>query len=152
MTSQFADIRLSPSFLTCLVFLVKFSFWWKFHVNIIAGSGVMPIFFYKGLARNQVIRNSPSKFFPIFGDWEELSIPNLAQIYLMKSYWMLQNRRATAFIFSELLRENNRERGKITPLPPRLGLKKSKLNANVYVITMERFLKKTPLLQILTIM
>ena len=43
----------------CFVFLVKFSYWSKFHVNIITGSGVMIIFFYKGLTRNPEIGNTP---------------------------------------------------------------------------------------------
>ena len=37
--------------------LVRFSYWSKFHVNIVTGSGVMTIFFYKGLTRNQEIGN-----------------------------------------------------------------------------------------------
>ena len=43
----------------CFVFLVKFSYWFKFHVNIITGSGIMIIFFYKGLTRNPEIGNTP---------------------------------------------------------------------------------------------
>ena len=39
-------------FWRCFVFLVKFSYWSKFHVNIIFGSGVVTISFYKGLTRN----------------------------------------------------------------------------------------------------
>ena len=41
------------------VFLVKISYWSKFDVNIITGSVVMTIFFYKGLTRNPEIRNTP---------------------------------------------------------------------------------------------
>ena len=41
------------------VSLVKFSYWSKFHVNTITGSGVMTIFFYKGLTRNPEIGNTP---------------------------------------------------------------------------------------------
>ena len=41
------------------VSLVKFSYWSKFHVNIITGSGVMTIYFYKGLTRNPEIGNTP---------------------------------------------------------------------------------------------
>ena len=41
------------------VFLVKFSYWSKFHVNIITDSGIMTIFFYKGLTRNPEIGNTP---------------------------------------------------------------------------------------------
>ena len=57
-------------------------------------------------------------------------IPNLARMSLIKYYWMLQNVRVTAFIVSELLRENQQPtwRGggggvvKLHPLPsPRLG-------------------------------
>ena len=48
----------------CFVFLVKFSYWCKFHVNIITGSGQ---FSFIGDC-------------PISGDWGELEIPNLARI------------------------------------------------------------------------
>ena len=37
------------------VSLAKFSYWSKFHVNIITDSGVMIIFFYKGSTRNPEI-------------------------------------------------------------------------------------------------
>ena len=46
-------------FWRCFVSLVKFSYWSKFHVNIITGSGIMTIFFYKGLTRNPEIGNTP---------------------------------------------------------------------------------------------
>ena len=39
--------------------LVKFSYWSKFHFNIITGSGVMTILFNKGLTRNLLIGNTP---------------------------------------------------------------------------------------------
>ena len=45
--------------LFCFVFFVKFSYWSKFHVNIITGFGVMNIFFYKWLTRNPEIGNTP---------------------------------------------------------------------------------------------
>ena len=35
------------------VSLVKFSYWSKFHFNILTGSGIMTIFFYKGLTRQK---------------------------------------------------------------------------------------------------
>ena len=57
----------------CFGSFVKFSYWSKFHVNIIAGfAGVMTIFFYKGLIRNPEIRNE-YEFCPISGDWGELN-------------------------------------------------------------------------------
>ena len=42
----------------CFVCLVKFSYWSKFHVNIITGSRIMAILFYKGLTRNLEIGNT----------------------------------------------------------------------------------------------
>ena len=39
--------------------LVKFSYWSKFHVNIITGSGVMTTFVCKGLTRDAEIGNTP---------------------------------------------------------------------------------------------
>ena len=71
-----------------------------------------------------------SEFCVISGDWGELGIPDLVEMYLIKCYWMLQNTRATTFTVSELLRESQRERGRgrgagwETALPAsRLGLK-----------------------------
>ena len=45
-------------FWRCFVSLVKFSYWSKFHVNIITGSGIMTIFFYKGLTKNPETENT----------------------------------------------------------------------------------------------
>ena len=45
-------------------------------------------------------------FCPVSGHWDELRIPNFTRMSIIKSYWMLQNGRVTAFIVSELLREN----------------------------------------------
>ena len=46
-------------FWRCFVTCVNFSYWSKFHVNIIAGSRLMTILFYKGLKRNVEIGNNP---------------------------------------------------------------------------------------------
>ena len=43
---------------------VKFSYWSKFYVNIITGSGIMTIFFHKGLTRNPEMRNTPTWVLP----------------------------------------------------------------------------------------
>ena len=48
----------------------------------------------------------PSEFCPISIDLVELVIPNLAPMYLVKSYWMLENARVTAFTVSELFWEH----------------------------------------------
>ena len=52
---------------------------------------------------------STFELFPISADWCKLRILNLAQTSLKKFYWMLQNTRVTAFIVSELLRENQQD-------------------------------------------
>ena len=108
MTSQFPDICHRQFFWLSYVFFVKFSYWSKFPVNIITGSGVMTIFFYKRLTRNSEIGNIPDEFWLISGDWGKLKIPNLAWMFLMKCYWMLQNTRAITFIVSELLKESQK--------------------------------------------
>ena len=51
-------------FWCCFVSLVKFSYWSKFHVNIITDSGIMTSFFYKGLTRNPKVRNAHVRVFP----------------------------------------------------------------------------------------
>ena len=51
--------RYRQSFCRCFVSLKTFSYWSKFHVNIITGPGVMTIFFYKGLTRSLEIGNTP---------------------------------------------------------------------------------------------
>ena len=63
MTSQFFDMTWRHRhffFWCCFVSLVKFSYWYKFHVNIITVSGVLTISFYKGLTRNPEIGNNPA--------------------------------------------------------------------------------------------
>ena len=52
------------NFLTFFFFLVNFSYWSKFHVNIITGSRVMTISFYKELTRNSKIGNTPVLILP----------------------------------------------------------------------------------------
>ena len=53
------------------------------------------------------------------GDWGKLEKPNLAWMFPIKCYWMLQKTRVTAFTVSELLRENQQwEEVKLTPLLP----------------------------------
>ena len=90
ITSQFGNMKpLSNFFWHCFVSLVRFSYWSKFHVNIITGSGVMTILVYKRLTRIWKSEILPSGFFPISGNCGELWIPNLAPMSLI-SYWILQ--------------------------------------------------------------
>ena len=39
----------------------------------------------------------PSEFCPISGDWNELEIPNVARMSLIKCYYIMQNPKVTAF-------------------------------------------------------
>ena len=64
LTSKFSDITSYSIFLTWRVSLAKCIYWSKFHVNIIAGSGVITIFNYKGLTRNPEIGNTSVWVFP----------------------------------------------------------------------------------------
>ena len=50
-------------FFDVVVSLVKFSYWSKFHANIITGSGVTTIFDYKRLTRSpEIVQKSASEF------------------------------------------------------------------------------------------
>ena len=71
--------------MTPQLFLVKFSYWSKFHVNIITGSGIKTIFF-KGLTRNPEIGNTP--------------------VWFLSNIWRLDQGRDTKFganVFNEML-------------------------------------------------
>ena len=83
-------------FWRCFVSLVKFSYWSKFHVNIITGCEVMTIYFYKGWPEIWNLEILQSEFSPISGDWGKSEITHLARICLIQCYWMLQNVRFTA--------------------------------------------------------
>ena len=86
------------------VSLVNFSYWSKFHVNMIPGSGAMTILFYKGWQEIWKLKAPLSEFCPVSGNWGKLEITNLVRMFLMKCYWMLQNSRVIAGTISELLR------------------------------------------------
>ena len=46
-------------FWLCFVSLSKFSYWSRFHLNIFTSSGVLIIYFYKGLNRNPEVEKTP---------------------------------------------------------------------------------------------
>ena len=69
-TSQFSDMTSSwKIFWRCFVSFVKFSYWSKFHVNIITGSGVMTVSFIRDWPEIWKSEIPPSGFCPISGDW-----------------------------------------------------------------------------------
>ena len=81
------------------VSLIKFSCWSKFLVNVIIGFGVMTIFLYKGFdQKSGNWKYPPSEVCTITGDCGKLEIPNLAWMFLMKIYLLLQNVRFTICI------------------------------------------------------
>ena len=103
----------------CFIYFLKFSYWSKFHVNIITVSGVMTIFFdWTEIWKSEI---PPSNVCPILGDWGKLGTQNLVRMSLVKCYWMLQNAKVTEFTVCELLKENQQE-GLNYP-PSRLGLR-----------------------------
>ena len=119
MTSQFSDTTSKSNFFDVLLFLLS-SFSGPNFMSI--SSLVLELWQLSFIMDWPEIRKSEiplSEFCPIFGDWGELSIPNLARMSLIECYWMLKNPRVTAFTVFELLRENQLG-GKITPPRPRL--------------------------------
>ena len=106
----------------------KFSYWSKFHVNIITGSGVMTIFFYKRLSRNLEIEITPVWVLPHIWRLGQVRDTKFGTNVSNKVLLNAENTRVTAFTVSELLRENQQGGSKITPNPapppsPRLGLR-----------------------------
>ena len=64
-------------------------------------------FCFKGIDHTEIWKSeiSPPETCVISEDWGKLGVPNLARMFLMKCYGMLQNARVTAFTVSELLKE-----------------------------------------------
>ena len=113
-----------------------FSYWSKFHVNIITGSRVVTIFLYKELTRNLEIENI----------WVSANIWRLARFRDTKFGWKVSNEmllnaakaRITAFTVSQLLKETQQgaEGVKLRPPPftPRLGLKRESTQVSSFKI------------------
>ena len=116
MASQFSDMMSSWNF---FVFLFKFSYWSKFHVNIITGSGVMTIYFCKGLTRNLQIGNTPIRVFPNIWRLEQVSNTKFGKIIFNKVLLNPEKFQGYNFYrFWVVKRKPTRRGGKITPPPP----------------------------------
>ena len=124
MTSRFADMTSSSSsFDVCLFFLS----------SLVTGQSFMSIswlvlelwqfFFIKNRLEIRKLEIPPSRFCAISGYWDELVIPKRAWMSLMKSYWMLQNTRVTAFTVSKLLKGETNRGVKLPPLPTQYRVK-----------------------------
>ena len=70
----------------CFLFLVKFSYWFKFHAIIITGSCVITIFFIRNWPEIRKSEIPPSRFCPISINCGKLRISNLVRMSLEK--WM----------------------------------------------------------------
>ena len=93
-------------FWCCFVSRVTFRYWSNFHVNIITGSGIMTIFFYKGLTRNPEIGNTAVWVLPNIWRLGRVMDTKFGTKSVIECYWMQQNSRVPAFTVFELLREN----------------------------------------------
>ena len=115
MKSRFSDMTSSSNFFDSVLFLLS---------SLVTGPGFMSnswlvlelwqLSFIKDWPEIRKSEIPPSEFRPISRDWVKLVTPNLARMFLIKCYWMLQNVRITAIIVYELLRENQ-QGDKITP-------------------------------------
>ena len=120
-------------FWCCFVSLVKFSYWSKFHVNIITGSGIMTIFFYKRLTRNPEIGNTPV--------WVLPNIWRLGRVMDTKFGMNVSNRMLlnaakfqgySSYRFWVIKGKPTGEGVKLPHPPPRLGCELNSLPANIH--------------------
>ena len=117
MMSQFADMTSLSIFWRCRIFIVNFSNWSKSHVSIITISGVMTISDWPEVRKSKILAYT---FCSVSGYLGKLGIPSLAQMSIIKCYWMLDNARITAFTISELLMENQTGEGKVSLTPTQI--------------------------------
>ena len=97
----FRHAIIAKFFWHCFVSLVRLSYWSKFHVNIITGSGVMTIFFYEGLARNPEIGNTSVWVLPNNRRLRRVRGAKFGTNVSNKMLLMLKNARVAAFTVSE---------------------------------------------------
>ena len=117
MTLQFFDITSSSIFFDVVLFLLSSLVTCPRFLSI--SSLVLELwqfFVIRDWRKLRVSEIPPSVICPISTNWGKIGIPNFARMSLIKSYWMLQNTRVTAFTVSELLRANQPDG--ITPPPP----------------------------------
>ena len=117
MKSQFPELMPSSKFFDIALFLLS---------SLVTGSSFMLISrlilelwqfsFIKDWPEIRKSEIPSSEFYPVSGDWGKVALAHLAQMFLIKSYWMVQNAKVTVFTVSELLRKNQ-QGGKITLSP-----------------------------------
>ena len=102
------------------VFPVEFSYWSKFHVNIITDSGVMTVFFYKWLTGNPEIRNPSVWVFPNI-----LQVKNIKSGAYVSHEVSLSAAKCQGYSFYRFWVIKGKPTGEVKvnpPLPLRLGL------------------------------
>ena len=106
MTSQFSNKTSPSNFFDAVLFLLSSLVTDPSFMSI--SSLVLELWqisFIRDWPEIQKSEIPQSEFCPISGDWGKLWIPNLAWMFLIECYWMLQNSSVTAFTIFEL-REN----------------------------------------------
>ena len=101
----------SSFFWRWFVSLAKFRNWSKFMSISPLVLELWQFSFVRDWPEIRKLEIPPGEFRPISGDYSKLGMPSLAQMSLIKCYYMLQNTRVTAFTVSELLGENQQGGG-----------------------------------------
>ena len=115
--------NLSEKFLKIFVSPVKFSYWCDFNVNIITGSGVMTISFYKGLTWNPQIRNTLVWVFSSIWRLSRVRDTKLGTNVFNKMLLNAAKCQGYSLYNFRVIKGNPTGRGKTNRHPPRLGLK-----------------------------
>ena len=119
MTSEFSGMTSSSTFLTLFCF---FSYWFKFHINITTGSGIMTISFYKGLTKNLKIWNN--HVWVLSNIWSLGQVRNTRFNKNVSNKMLLNARKCQGCSLCRFLFIKRKPTGgKITPTSSRLGLK-----------------------------
>ena len=121
---QFGAFR-GPDFWhrVCKSYVFKFRYWSKFDINVITGSGIMTIFFYKGLTRNSKIGNTPVLVLPNI--WRLGQVMNTKFDTNVFNRMLLNAAKFQVYCFHRfwVIKGKPTEWGKITPLPTQIRVK-----------------------------
>ena len=109
-------------FWRCRVSFVKLSYWSKFHINIMTGSGVMTIFVYKRLTRNTEIGNTP--FWVLPNIWRLGRARDTKFGKNVSNKLLLNATKCQGYSFYRFWVIKGKQRGKTTPPPTQIRVKK----------------------------
>ena len=92
---DWSKLVINPFWRCCVPFF-KLSYWSSFMlVSLVVLE--LRLFFFRDWPEIWKSEIPPSEFSPIFGDWDKLGVPSLAQFFVIKSYYMLQGYSFYAF-------------------------------------------------------